>query len=218
MSTTIHQHVFIPSAAASPRTLLMLHGTGGSEHDLLPLARMLDPDAGVLSPRGNVLERGMPRFFRRLAEGIFDFEDVARRAAELATWVDAAMKHYALNPASLTAVGFSNGANIAAAMLLLKPPAANPLRSAILIRAMVPIEPTPTTQPSPPAHVRTLILAGLRDAIVPAENSRRLAAMLSAQRAEVTLKELDAGHELTREDITLAQAWLKADPSPRPLA
>jgi phospholipase/carboxylesterase len=160
----------------------------------------------------------MPRFFRRLAEGVFDFEDVARRAAELATWLDAAISHYALNPASLTAVGFSNGANIAAAMLLLKPPAASPLRSAILIRAMVPIEPTPTTQPSPPAPVRTLILAGLRDPIVPAENSRRLAAMLSAQRAEVTLKELDSAHELTREDITLAQAWLKADPSPRTLA
>ena len=211
MSLNIHEHIFVPSESACPRTLLMLHGTGGSERDLLPLARMLDPEAAVLSPRGNVLERGMPRFFRRLAEGVFDAQDVVRRAADLATWIDAATQRYALNPEAITAVGFSNGANIAAAMMLLRPPAIHTPQSAILIRAMVPLDSAaqPAAHPVAPG-TRALILAGLKDPIVPAENSRRLAAMLQAQSIEITLEELDSGHELTREDVTLARAWLDA--------
>src|SRR6266849_404267 len=112
-------HEFVPGD--SERTLLLLHGTGGNEHDLIPLGRELDPAAALLSPRGKVLENGMPRFFRRLAEGVFDEADVVRRANELADFVGAAAARYEFDPRHVTAVGYSNGANIAAAVLLLRP-------------------------------------------------------------------------------------------------
>src|SRR5436309_7494947 len=116
----IHRFVPTPSAQQAP-TLLLLHGTGGNEHDLLDLGRMLDPAAALLSPRGQVLENGMPRFFRRLAEGVFDLDDLRRRTSELADFVDAARRTYDLGPTPPIAVGFSNGANIAASTLLLRP-------------------------------------------------------------------------------------------------
>src|SRR5437867_3590771 len=131
-------HVFTPPATAGGPILLLLHGTGGNEHDLVPLADMLLPGAGVLSPRGKVLERGMPRFFRRLAEGVFDIEDLKLRTAELADFITASANTHRFSPASLTAVGFSNGANIAGALLLLRP---DILGAAVLIRAMVPLTP-----------------------------------------------------------------------------
>ena len=213
MSLSIHEHIYTPSSTRSPRTLLMLHGTGGNEHDLLPLARMLDPEAAVLSPRGNVLERGMPRFFRRLAEGVFDHEDVARRAAELARWINAALSHYAIERDGLTLVGFSNGANIAAAMMLLRPEGAEHLRSAIFIRAMVPVPAQTSVAEAPAAGAgrpRVLVLAGARDPIVPASNSAELAALLRRRGIETSLEMLHAGHEITREDVTLARTWLGA--------
>src|SRR5215212_8554237 len=115
-------HQFIPAEGGrSNRTLLLLHGTGGNEHDMLPIGRDLDPGAALLSLRGNVLENGMPRFFRRLAEGVFDEEDVIRRANELADFISSAAAKYGFDPSQLTAVGYSNGANIAAAVLLLRP-------------------------------------------------------------------------------------------------
>ena len=131
--------VLFPRRRARPRGLsLLLHGTGGDENDMIPLGRDLDPTAALLSPRGNVLENGMPRFFRRLAEGIFDEEDVIRRAHELADFVGAAAARYEFDPKHVTAVGYSNGANIAAAILLLRPEV---LAGAVLFRAMVPLVP-----------------------------------------------------------------------------
>jgi phospholipase/carboxylesterase len=197
-------HRFIPAPAGSTvRTLLLLHGTGGDENDMIPLGRDLDPTAALLSPRGNVLENGMPRFFRRLAEGVFDEEDVIRRAHELADFVGAAAARYEFDPQHVTAVGYSNGANIAAAILLLRPEV---LFAAILFRAMVPL--VPASLPNL-AHARVLISSGEHDPIVPVENAQRLAAMLQTGGADVTLRFESAGHALVFGDIEAAKGWLK---------
>src|SRR5207245_6146183 len=129
-------HEFV--SGSSERTLLLLHGTGGNEHDLIPIGGELDPTATLLSPRGQVLENGMPRYFRRLAEGVFDLDDLKKRTHELADFVASAASHYKIDIEKLVAVGYSNGANIAASMLLLRPEI---LPAAILFRAMVPLEP-----------------------------------------------------------------------------
>src|SRR5712671_1959716 len=162
-------HEFIPGN--SPRTLLLLHGTGGNERDLIPLGRELDPNAALLSPRGKVLEHGMPRFFRRLAEGVFDEEDVPTRAHELADFIEAARKEYGI--ASPVALGYSNGANIAAAVMLLRPEA---LAGGILLRAMVPL--ASPEGPGGLAGKAALIVSGARDPIAPPANAARLKAML----------------------------------------
>jgi predicted esterase len=196
-----HHHVWIPPAHSAP-TLLLLHGTGGDENDLLPLGRMLLPGAGLLSPRGNVLENGMPRFFRRLAEGVFDEADLRVRTAELAEFVGSAATAYGFDSSSVVAVGFSNGANIASSLLLLAP---GTLRGAVLFRAMIPLRP-----PEPPslAGVRVLLSEGARDPIVPRTEGEELAAMLRAGGADVTLEWQDAGHGLVDADISAARAWL----------
>ena len=195
-------HRFVPAPEGSARTLLLLHGTGGNEDDMLPLGREFDPTAALLSPRGNVLENGMPRFFRRLAEGVFDEEDVIRRAHELAEFIGAAAARYEFELKRVTAVGYSNGANIAAAILLLRPEV---LSAAILLRAMVPLVP-----PALPnlAHRRVLLSSGERDPIVPKENASRLAAMLGDAGADVTLRFEPAGHALARGDLEAAKQWL----------
>jgi predicted esterase len=196
-------HRFIPASSGSlARTLLLLHGTGGDENDMIPLGRDLDPTAALLSPRGQVLENGMPRFFRRLAEGVFDEEDVVRRAHELADFVGVAAARSAFDAKGVIAVGYSNGANIAAAILLLRPEV---LSAAILFRAMVPL--VPASLPNL-ARARVLISSGERDPIVPVENARRLAAMLEAAGADVTLRFESAGHALARGDIKAAKEWL----------
>jgi predicted esterase len=197
-------HKFIPAPdGRTGRVLLLLHGTGGNESDLLPLGADLDPSAALLSPRGNVLENGMPRFFRRLAEGVFDEEDVIRRANGLADFIVTAAAKYEFDPKNVTAVGYSNGANIAAAVLLLRPEV---FSRAILFRAMVPL--TPATQPNL-ANFRGLICSGKYDPIIPMENAERLATMLRKAGAEVTLRVEDAGHELTRGDLAAAKTWLR---------
>lgn len=180
------------------RPLLLLHGTGGDEEQLLGLGRMLAPDAPLLSPRGKVLEDGMPRFFRRISEGVFDEDDLRDRAKELAQWVDA----HADQPP--IAVGFSNGANIASAMLLSAP---HTLAGGILIRAMVPFKDTQ----NPPAlnHARVLILAGLADPIVPDGQPDALADLLKRAGAQVTLAWQPAGHQLGGGDIQAARDWLR---------
>ena len=196
-------HRFIPSEESpARRILLLLHGTGGNENDMIPLGRDLDPTAAILSLRGNVLENGMPRFFRRLAEGVFDEEDVVRRAHELADFVGAAASRYQFDPQILTAVGYSNGANIAAAVLLLRP---GVLTRAILFRAMVPI--TPATPPNL-SGTRALICSGKHDPIVPGENAEYLAAMLRQAGAEVTLRFEEAPHQLVFAEIAAAKNWL----------
>src|ERR1041384_1978603 len=178
-------HEFIPGP--SNRTLLLLHGTGGNERDLLPLGRELDPNAALLSPRGKVLENGMPRFFRRLAEGVFDLEDLKHRTNELADFVMAAAQHYGFTTDNLVAVGYSNGANIAARMLLLRPEV---LHTAILFRAMVPL--CPETQPNL-SSVRFWIGAGTNDPIIPVSETKALAELLRNAGADVTIRYFQAG-------------------------
>ena len=195
-------HEFVPGT--SNRTLLLLHGTSGNERDLIALGRELDPNAALLSPRGKVLENGMPRFFRRLAEGVFDLEDLRHRTNELADFVAAAAQHYGFASDNLVAVGYSNGANIAASILLLRP---ETFAAAILFRAMVPL--VPETLPDL-SSVRVLIGAGSVDPIVPASETKQLAELLRSAGADVTIRFFQGGHELTQADIQAAQEWLRA--------
>jgi phospholipase/carboxylesterase len=200
-------HRFVPAEETPARRfLLLLHGTGGNEDDMIPLGRDIDPAAAILSLRGNVLENGMPRFFRRLAEGIFDEEDVVRRANELADFIPIAAKKYDFRPDQLTAVGYSNGANIAAAVILLRP---GTITSAVLLRAMVPI--TPAQEPDL-AGTRVLICSGRRDPIIPIENAERLTEMLRRGGADVTLRIEDATHQLVFAEIEVAKKWLRGEP------
>jgi len=194
-------HEFVPGN--SERTLLLLHGTGGNERDLIPLGRELDSNASLLSPRGKVLENGAPRFFRRLAEGVFDLDDLRKRTHELADFVVAAADRYKIDKKKIVAVGYSNGANIAACMLLLRPEI---LSSAILFRAMVPL--VPETEPNL-SSVRIWMGGGTFDSIIPASQTKRLAELLRGAGADVTIRFFEAGHELTRADVDLAREWLK---------
>lgn len=190
-----------PDAPTAP-TLLMLHGTGGSEDDLLPLGRNLWPGAALLSPRGQVKENGMPRFFRRLAEGVFDLEDLALRTDQLARFIPAAAARHGFDPAAVVAAGFSNGANVAASLLLKHP---GVLAGAVLFRAMVPFEPTaPVKLPGTPVWLGE----GRFDPIVPAENAKRLAELLKAAGAKVTLDWREAGHNMTPDEVGVAREWL----------
>lgn len=184
-------HVFVPAApdAAGP-PLLLLHGTGGSEHDLLPLRELLSPGAAVLSVRGLVLENGMARFFRRLAEGVFDEADLSRQADDLADFVVAASAAYDIAPGSLVAVGFSNGANIASAMLLRHP---RLLRAALLIAAMVPYASPPTADLT---GLEVLVSNGERDPMIPAALTAELERQLRERGAVVTDLSHPGGHQL----------------------
>ena len=193
-------HEFVPGR--SNRTLLLLHGTGGNERDLIPLGRELDPNAALLSPRGKVLENGMPRFFRRLAEGVFDLEDLKHRTNELADFVTAAAQHYGFSSDQLVAVGYSNGANIAASMLLLRPEI---MHRAILFRAMVPLVPDRLPDLS---SVRVWIGAGDQDPIIPPSEVQRLVELLRRAGADVTIRFFNAGHGLTNDDLEAARHWL----------
>ncbi|MFN2509568.1 MAG: alpha/beta hydrolase [Chthoniobacterales bacterium] len=195
-------HRYLPPSAGSSRVLLLLHGTGGDESDLLSLGRELVPGAALLSPRGKVSENGAPRFFRRFSEGVFDEEDVIRRANELADFVGRAATEYKFDAGQVTAVGYSNGANIAAAMLLLRPEI---LAHAILFRAMVPLSHLPRLDLS---GTRVLLSAGRHDPIVLLENVQRLGGLLRTAGAEVTLQIQEASHGLITEDIAVAKHWL----------
>ena len=195
-------HRFIPAEEPGAPTLLLLHGTGGDEKDLLPIGRMFDERAALLSPRGKVLESGMPRFFRRLAEGIFDHEDLVNRTHELAEFVEVAADEYSIDLNRLFAVGFSNGANIAASLLLLH---SGLLAGAVLLRAMVPFEPeTPPDLSGTPVY----LAAGRSDQLVPPENTERLAELLRSAGAEVTLDWQPGGHGIGRAEIEAARRWL----------
>lgn len=193
-------HRYEPASEANRPPVLLLHATGGDENDLLPIGQMIAPGSALLSPRGKVLESGMPRFFRRLAEGVFDEQDVHRRAHELADFIIEARQAYGLAPP--IAVGFSNGANIAAAVLLLRPEA---LAGGALLRAMVPLQKPPAAD----LHGKpVLILSGALDPIVPAENADRLAALLKTASAVVQHQVLPTGHGLSQADIALTKSWL----------
>ena len=207
MTATTLSFVHHFEAGSDPQAppLLLLHGTGGDEHDLLPQGRAIAPGSALLAPRGKVLERGMPRFFRRLAEGVLDEADLRHRAEELAGFVAEARGAYGL--AAPIALGFSNGANIAAAMLLLQPQA---LAGAILLRAMVPLAELPEARlpGARPDGTPVLLLSGAADPIVPTANASRLAAQLRAAGATVEHEVLPVGHGLSQADLTLARAWL----------
>jgi phospholipase/carboxylesterase len=195
-------HLFVKGWSPNSRTLLLLHGTGGDENDLLPLGKAIDPSASILSLRGRVLENGAPRFFRRLAEGVFDEEDVVRRSHELSQFLESAIEKYALNRGELTVVGYSNGANIASAMILL---GIAPFSRAILLRAMVPL----TNPPFPERKSRNvLILEGERDPIAPPSQGEELAKQLRATRADVEILVQPSGHELSAHDVEAARQWL----------
>jgi predicted esterase len=196
-----HVHQFIPSTDDDV-TLLMLHGTGGDENDLIPLARALRPTAAVLSPRGNVLEHGMPRFFRRLAEGVFDLVDLEHRTDDLAAFIDGAVKHYGIDRERIVAVGFSNGANIAGSLLLRRPGA---IRAAALLSPMVPFE--PTTRPDL-AGTRVFIGAGRSDPIVPIVQVDRLTQLLRDASADVTVHLHPGGHTITNDELAAARQWI----------
>ena len=195
-------HVYHPPAAPGGPTLLLLHGTGGNEHDLVPLAGELVPGAGILSPRGKVLERGMPRFFRRLSEGVFDLDDLRQRTGELADFITEARSRYKLTDSRLTAVGFSNGANVAGSLLLLRP---GTIHRAVLFRAMVPIVPDPLPRED---STTVLISNGRVDPLVPVAETDRLASLLRSTGAEVTVSWQQAGHQLVHADISNARDWL----------
>ena len=195
---------FEPSDAATGPTVLALHGTGGSENDLIPLAQSLWPGASVLAPRGRVSEHGMPRFFRRIAEGVFDLESLHSETNALADFVAARARAEPFDPRQVWAVGYSNGANIAASLLLSRP---ETLAGAVLLRAMTPFEAEPLPDLS---GKRVLLLSGRYDPMVSTANIENLARMLQVAGADVTLRFAEAGHDLTRPELAAARDWLAA--------
>lgn len=198
----IHHFSPAPPDHESP-CLLLLHGTGGNEHDLLDLGHSLALNAALLSPRGKVLENGMPRFFRRRSEGVFDLEDLKFRTTELADFIERARIAYHLPHGKIIAVGYSNGANIAASLLLTRP---DSLSGAILFRAMGPFIPDALPQLT---GVPIFIAAGRQDPIVAPKNSQQLAALLEKSGARVTLHWSEGGHGLEAVEIEQARLWLE---------
>ena len=199
-------HRFVPphsNAKETKQTLLLLHGTGGTGDDLIPLGKELVPDASILSVRGRVLENGMPRFFRRFEEGVFDIEDLKIRTDELAEFIVKASSVYKFDPDKVIAVGYSNGANIGASLLLRRP---ETLAGAILFRAMVPFIPTVLPDLSKKS---ILLLEGLYDPIVSRTQAESLLEIFTNTQSSVTLKWEASGHNLTQEDIVAAKEWLE---------
>ncbi|MDQ2699773.1 MAG: alpha/beta hydrolase [Actinomycetota bacterium] len=196
------EHVFQPGEG--PWTLLLLHGTGGDENDLVPLGRQLVPAAPLLSPRGKVLENGVsPRFFRRLAVGELDIPDLLERTDELAGWVTDSAVNYSFDPARVIAIGLSNGANIAVSLLFRHP---GLLAAAALLRPMLPYDPDPGLDLS---GTSVLIAAGGRDPLVPANESITLSKELESHGADVTMQlNPDSGHGLTEGDLVETSRWL----------
>ncbi|MDT3425441.1 phospholipase/carboxylesterase [Paenibacillus forsythiae] len=195
-------HIFRQGSDASKPTLVLLHGTGGNEHDMLPLADMLSPGSSLLGIRGNVLENGMPRFFRRLSEGVFDEADLIARTHELKAFLDEAAVKYGFDPARLVAVGYSNGANIAGSLLLHY---GNLFASAALLHPMVPLR---GLAPQPLSGVPVFIGAGVNDPLVSAAETRELHELLTGAGAEVTLHWSNQGHRLSAGEAEAAKDWL----------
>ena len=201
-------HRFLPGTTDD--TLLLLHGTGGDENDLVPIGQQVAPGANLLSPRGPVLENGMPRFFRRLDVGVFDEADLVRRVGDLGRFVRAAAQRYDFDPARVHALGYSNGANTVAALLLLDP---SLFAGAALLRALLPLEP-----PKPPVLTGkpVLIAAGRRDPYAPIERVEALADRLRRAGAEVVLQWSERGHELDPAELDRVAGWFEEAISSRP--
>lgn len=198
-------HRYVPAANASRPPLLLLHGTGADENDLVPLGEMLSPGSALLSPRGKVLEDGMPRFFRRDDDGVWDIEDFNARTVELAGFVTRARETYRLAPPIV--LGFSNGANIGWALMRQDP---SLLAGALLMRASLPFDPRPLPDLT---GFPVLLLSGKDDPLVPADRPPYFAALLGEAGAKVTLELLPAGHALTQQDLIFAHAWLERIPA-----
>jgi len=199
-------HRFIPANSKekqSDLTLLLLHGTGGNEEDLIPLGKELSSNASILSVRGKVLENGMPRFFRRLKEGIFDMEDLNLRTNELAEFILNSSSVYELELERIIAVGFSNGANIGASLLLRRPEV---LSGAILFRAMVPFIPKVLPDLS---NKHVLLSEGLHDPIVSREEAQNLLKLFTKTHSDAALEWQNSGHNLVQEDIVASRRWLE---------
>ena len=196
-------HRFEAATNPAAPVLLLLHGTGGDEHTLAPLGRAIAPGAALLSPCGKVLEHGMARFFRRLAQGVFDQEDLASRTSDLAQFVDAAAITYSFSLRRLIAVGFSNGGNIATSLLLRYP---DKVAGAIILRGMVPFVPEiPVDLNRKPV----LVASGLDDPIVGTDEVEELADIYRAANADLTLHWEKSGHILSQGDVLMAFDWLR---------
>lgn len=195
------KHIFQQGEEGNKNVLLLLHGTGGTEKDLLSLARIVDPGASVLSVRGNVLENGMPRYFKRLAEGVFDEEDLIARTEELKNFVDDAAKEYQFDRSHVIAIGYSNGANIAASLLFHY---ADVLKGAILHHPMVPRRGIELPDMS---NVNVFIAAGENDPLCSKEESEDLEELLTTAKASVKTHWENNGHQLTRTEVEAAREW-----------
>lgn len=203
-----YQHVFEPGSDPDAPPLLLLHGTGGNENDLLRLGRAVSPGSAMLSPRGNVNEAGALRFFARVAEGVFDPQEVSRRTQTLADFVLAAAKQYGIDPGRLVAIGFSNGANIAGSLLLLRP---ETLAAAVLLRPMLVLD-LPAA-PNSLVGKRVLMTSGSTDPIAPAEQALRLAELFRVGGAEVQIRTHAASHALVQADVDAAREWMTTERS-----
>ena len=196
-------HRFVPAEdSASGETLIALHGTGGNENDLVGIGQTIAPGAAILSPRGKVLENGAPRFFKRLAEGVFDPKEVRSRAEELARFIRAAITKYGLDATRIYALGYSNGANIASTVMFIQP---DLLQGAVLFRPMLVYEPEEQGDLSGSS---VFISAGRMDPIVPVKSVERLVELFESAHAEVTLKWQSAGHNLVPSEVREASDWL----------
>ena len=202
MSMSAHVHRWIAPLAPGAPTLLALHGTGGDENDLVPLVRSLLPGAGILSPRGAVLEHGAPRFFRRLAEGVFDLPDLKLRTETLADFIEEAARTYGFSLESTYAVGYSNGANIAASLLLSRPAV---IAGGVLLRAMLPFEPE---QEVDLRGKRILLSGGARDRMIPRASTLRLSEVFQDSGADVRLVWQESEHGLVSGDLDAAGEFL----------
>ncbi len=194
-------HSFVPAEDSSADVLLVLHGTGGNENDLIGIGQAIAPGAAILSPRGNVLENGAPRFFKRIAEGVFDPKEVRTRGEELARFIRAATVTYRLDPGRVFALGYSNGANIASTVMLIEP---GVIQGAILLRPMVVYEPPQNNDLSASS---VFISAGRMDPIVPAASVEQLAEIFRAAKADVTLKWQLTAHNLVPSEVREAADW-----------
>lgn len=198
------EHVHEPGKEDDPAyALVLLHGTGANQHDLLPLASQTAPGKPLVSPLGKVREHGRPRWFKRERPGVFDEDDLTQRAQELAAFLEQASITYDLDTRRLVAMGFSNGANIAGALLLLHPEI---LRGAVLLRPMLPLEPGTLPDLS---DVPVYIAAGEKDELVPKESVQRLTALLEEAGADVTIRWAPAGHGLASDEVTQVEQWLR---------
>ena len=196
-------HRFIPGALATAPTIVALHGTGGDEHELIPLARMIDGDSAILSIRGRIVEGGHPRFFKRISDGVFDEADLRLQTTALAEFLEGAAARYHVRRDRLVAVGYSNGANIAVNLLLTVPAA---LAGAVLLRPLLPAE---VAEPVPLDGVPILISAGRRDSIVPVAGTEQVAAALTAAGGRVTIRWQDGGHALSPSELEEVAEWWK---------